>query len=162
MAHVYIGIGSNIDKHLHIPQILTELKQYFGDIEVSPVYQTQAVGFEGEDFYNLVVGLQTKMTPYQMHKTLRQLEADHQRVRETENQFISRTLDLDQLLNDDLQIQDGVIHIPNPDILEYPFVLKPLTDIAANVLHPSENKTIGQLWNEFNKENLKMDVVTQL
>mgnify|MGYP001814830872 FL=1 len=55
MAQVYIGIGSNIDKHLHIPQVLQELKLQFGNIDISPLYQTTAVGFEGEDFYNLVV-----------------------------------------------------------------------------------------------------------
>jgi 2-amino-4-hydroxy-6-hydroxymethyldihydropteridine diphosphokinase len=162
MAQVYIGIGSNIDKHLHIPQVLQEFKLQFGQIDISPLYQTPAVGFEGEDFYNLVVGLSTRMTPHQLHKTLREIEAHHQRVRFTENQFISRTLDLDQLLYDDLQIKDNMLQIPNPDILDYAFVLKPLADIAANVMHPSLHKSIKQLWDEFDKSRLNMAVVTDL
>ena len=162
MAQVYIGIGSNIDKHLHIPQVLQELKLQFGKIDISPLYQTPAVGFEGEDFYNLVVGLSTPMTPHQLHKTLREIEAHHQRVRLTENQFISRTLDLDQLLYDDLQIKDDLLQIPNPDILDYAFVLKPLADIAANAMHPSLHKSIQQLWDEFDKSRLNMAVVTDL
>ena len=162
MAQVYIGVGSNIDKHLHIPQVLKELRQQFGKIDISPLYQTPAIGFEGEDFYNLVVGLNTQLTPHQLHKVLRQIEAHHQRVRVSENQFISRTLDLDQLLFDDFQIKDDSIEIPNPDILDYAFVLKPLADVAGKVIHPSLNKSIQQLWNEFDKSSLKMTVVSNL
>ena len=160
MAQVYIGIGSNIDNQLHIPQALKELEQLLGELTISPIYQTPAVGFEGEDFYNLVVGVNTDLSPQEVFKILRQLEADHQRVRESENQFISRTLDLDQLLYDDLQIEDGSIHIPNPDILDYAFVLKPLVDIAGEALHPALNKSLQQLWNEFEKNELMMEVVT--
>ena len=54
MHRVFIGIGSNIDRHIHIPQVLCELQELLSRMEISPVYQTSAVGFEGEDFYNLV------------------------------------------------------------------------------------------------------------
>ena len=162
MAQVYVGVGSNIDKHLHIPKVLKELKQQFGKLDISPLYQSPAVGFEGEDFYNLVVGLNTQMTPHQLHKVLRQIEANHQRVRVGENQFISRTLDLDPLLFDDLQIKDDLVEIPNPDILRYAFVLKPLADIADDVIHPDLHKSIHQLWKEFDKSTLKMTVVNDL
>ena len=159
MSQVYIGIGSNIDKHIHIPQALLDLQQLFGRLIISPTYQTPAVGFEGDDFHNLAVGVSTSLTPQEIFKILRQIEANHQRLRVSENQFISRTLDLDQLLYDDLQIEDGSIHIPNPDILNYEFVLKPLVDIAGNYLHPTLNKSLQQLWNEFDKDGLEMKVV---
>ena len=162
MTQVYIGIGSNIDKRLHIPRALEELKLQFGRIDISPLYQTPAIGFEGEDFYNLVAGFNTHITPHELHSVLRQIEASHQRVRVSENQFISRTLDLDPLLYGDLQIKDELIHIPNPDILEYAFVLKPLADIAGHAIHPDLNKSIEQLWDEFNKPTFAMKVVTDL
>ena len=56
MAKVYVGIGSNIDKHIHIPQVIKELADKFGEIQVSPIYETAAEGFMGDDFHNLVVG----------------------------------------------------------------------------------------------------------
>ena len=157
MAKVYIGIGSNIDKHLHIPKVLQELQDKFNELEISPIYQTSAIGFEGEDFYNLVVGLTTNLSPVEMYDQLRQLEAEHDRERYSENQFVSRTLDLDQLLYDDLQIDDGKICIPNPDIVDYVFVLKPLVDIAPEVIHPALQLSMQQIWQQskFNISELK-------
>ena len=157
MAKVYIGIGSNIDKHLHIPKVLQELQDKFNELEISPIYQTSAIGFEGEDFYNLVVGLTTNLSPVEMYDQLRQLEAEHDRERYSENQFVSRTLDLDQLLYDDLQIDDGKICIPNPDIVDYAFVLRPLVDIAPEVIHPTLQLNMRQIWQQskFNISELK-------
>ena len=164
MAMVYIGIGSNIDKHIHIPKILQELHELFGELKISPIYQTAAIGFEGEDFYNLTVGLQTDMSPQQMYAQLRQLEAVHERERNSVNQYISRTLDLDQLLYDDQQINDGKVIIPSPDILEYAFVLKPLADIAADLVHPVLQISMRQLWDQadFHSVELKQVSLTDL
>lgn len=151
MARVYIGIGSNIDKHLHIPRVIGELQARFGDVTVSPIYQTAAVGFEGQDFYNLVVGVDTELTPLEMFTYLRELEAVHERKRTSGNQFIARTLDLDQLLYDDEEIEDGSISIPHDDIINYAFVLKPLADIAGELVHPVLQVSIRSLWENFDQ-----------
>ncbi len=156
MARVYIGIGSNIDKHLHIPRVIAELQTEFGEIAVSPVYRTTAVGFEGEDFYNLVVGLNTRQTPREMFHYLRSLEAAHERRRTSGNQFVARTLDLDQLLYDDQQIHDGKLSIPHDDIVQYAFVLKPLADIAPDLIHPVLQKSMQSLWQEFDQNSNPM------
>ena len=159
MAQVYVGIGSNIDKHIHIPRVLQDLRYQFGELKISPIYQTKAVGFEGADFYNLVVGFTAHLSPQQIYAALRELEADHQRARSSVNQFISRTLDLDQLLYDDLQIIDGKVIIPSPDILEYAFVLKPLVDIAADYIHPRLRISLRDLWEGFDKEAVELTLV---
>ena len=156
MARVYIGIGSNIDKHLHIPEVIQELQAKFGELHVSPIYQTTAVGFDGEDFYNLVVGLDTQLNPQEVFEYLRALEAAHGRKRTLGNQFIARTLDLDQLLYDDLQIDDGKLSIPHDDIIQYAFVLKPLADIAGGVIHPVLQKSIQSLWDDFDQQKGNM------
>ena len=152
MARVYVGIGSNIDKHIHVPKVIEELRHRFGELKISPVYQTKATGFDGEDFYNLVVGFSTELSPQEIYTTLRAIEAEHQRARNSVNQFVSRTLDLDQLLYDDLQVDDGRIIIPSPDILEYAFVLKPLVDIAAELIHPTLHLSMQELWQQFDHE----------
>ena len=156
MARVYIGIGSNIDKHLHIPRVIEELQAEFGEVTVSPIYQTTAVGFEGEDFYNLVVAINTQLTPQEMFYYLRSLEDAHDRKRTNSNQFVARTLDLDQLLYDDQRIEDGTLSIPHEDIIRYAFVLKPLADIAPDLLHPILQKSMQLLWEEFDQRSMQM------
>ena len=152
MARVYIGIGSNIDKHIHIPRVIKELRAKFGNVIISPIYKTAAVGFSGEDFFNLVVGIDTEMNPVEVFEYLRELETAHDRRRTSGNQFIARTLDLDQLLYDDKQIEYGKISIPHDDIINYPFVLKPLADIAGDLVHPELQVSIKSLWENFDKQ----------
>ena len=158
-VRVYIGIGSNINKHIHIPQVINELAAEFGEIQVSPIYQTSAEGFKGDDFYNLVVGVDTDISPYQMRQYLRDLEASHDRVRDSKNQFISRTLDLDQLMYGTMQINQDGVHVPSSDITNYAFVLKPLVDIAGEVIHPTLRRTLAKLWERFDKSEVRMERV---
>ena len=159
MVKVFIGIGSNIDKHIHIPQVIEELAERFGDIQVSPVYQTAAEGFSGDDFYNLVVGVDTDMAAKEVRLYLRELEAQHSRVRDSKNQFISRTIDLDQLLYGNQIINSEGVHVPSSDITNYAFVLKPLTDIAAHSVHPVLRVKFIQLWEEFDKNQTSLKQV---
>lgn len=159
MTRAYIGIGSNIDKRFHIIKVLEELAQEFEQLQVSPVYQTAAEGFNGEDFYNLVVGLETALSPFEMYSRLREIEASHLRIRMSQNQFISRTLDLDQLMYADHIIAEQHVVLPSPDIVEYAFVLKPLFDIVPDLIHPGLNKSIAQLWQEFDKTELQLQRV---
>ena len=159
MVKVYIGVGSNIDKHIHIPRVIEELTEQFGDIQVSPIYQTKAEGFDGEDFYNLVIGINTDMSAHEVRHYLRELEASHGRVRDSKNQFISRTIDLDQLMYGNQTINHGGVHVPSSDITNYPFVIKPLLDIAPDLIHPVLRVSFAQLWKRFEKDDVKLEEV---
>jgi len=159
MARVYVGVGSNIDKRFHIIKVLDELTQEFGRVDVSPIYQTAANGFEGEDFYNCVVGFETSFTPIGMFNRLREIEASHLRIRMSQNQFISRTLDLDQLLYADWIVNEPHVELPSADITKYPFVLKPLFDIAPDLIHPQLHVSIRQIWQDFDKTQLNLTMV---
>jgi len=148
MTRVFVGVGSNIDKHLHINQVLFELSERFDNLQASPVYETEAVGFVGDSFYNLVVAFDTDLQPDEVFAYLRALEAAHGRRRTSANQFVPRTLDLDQLLYGDQQIDTDTVKVPNDDILKYPFVLKPLVDISGDMICPGRDCSFRTLWQQ--------------
>ncbi|MGZ5000123.1 MAG: 2-amino-4-hydroxy-6-hydroxymethyldihydropteridine diphosphokinase, partial [Methylomonas sp.] len=77
MTTGYISIGSNIDKEIHIPSSLKALRELFGDLVISSIYETEPVGFVGDKFYNLVVGFESALTAKEVAKLLRQIELDH-------------------------------------------------------------------------------------
>lgn len=148
MARVYVSIGSNIDKESNIRSAIAVLRQKFGRLVVSTVYQTEAVGFDGEDFHNLVVGFDTQRTPTTVADVLRGIENDHRRDRD-ENRFGPRTLDLDLLLYDDLVVDQNGLQLPRDEITRYAFVLCPLAEIAGDLRHPRSGKPLRELWEDF-------------
>lgn len=145
----YISIGSNIDKEAHIPCCLNTLKKLFGPLVISSIYESEAVGFVGGVFHNLVVGFDSDLGAKQVAQILRQIELEHGRSRQSQK-FSSRTLDLDLILyGDDILQEDGLI-LPRPEIEEYAFVLEPLAEIASSLKHPVSGKTYAQIWQEAN------------
>jgi len=154
MTTGYISIGSNIDKEKHIPSSIRALQDAFGELDVSSLYQTAAMVFEGDDFYNLIVRFNTDLEARQVGKMLRQIELDHGRSRNSQK-FSSRTLDLDLILFGDQVIHDGRLQIPRDEIEKYAFVLEPLAEIAGEETHPVSGKSYRQMWDEFDKSALQ-------
>lgn len=154
----YISIGSNIDKESNIPSSLIALEAAFGALQISSIYETEPVGFVGDSFYNLVVGFESELGAKEVAKTLRQIELDHGRSRESQK-FSARTLDLDLLLYGDQIISDGRLRIPRDEIEHYAFVLEPLAEIAAAKRHPISGKTYRELWERFDKQGLRRSKV---
>jgi len=146
MTQVYLGIGSNIDRETNIRDGLLEIQSCYGELTLSPVYETEAFGFEGDDFYNLVVGLKIELPIHELAHDLREIEFKFGRSR-NETRYSSRTLDVDLLLFGDQE--NDKYHVPRSDITEFGFVLKPLSDIAPNLKHPVTGETMTQLWNKF-------------
>lgn len=150
MASIYISIGSNIDAEQHIRGAIDVLRETYGTLKISSVYESEAIGFEGDNFLNLVVGLHTDQTVPEVLDTLHDIENRFGRVR-TGPRFSSRTLDLDLLLYDDLVLQDQGIDIPREEITQNAFVLQPLAEIAPQLEHPQQKLTMQELWQQFDK-----------
>lgn len=150
MAIVYLGLGSNIDAGKNLRLAVGELRRLFGDLVVSPVYESRPVGFDGPDFLNLVVALTTDSTPLEV---LEQIERIHQLAGRSRgpDKFSSRPLDIDLLLYGDEVDPDPPLRLPRRDILEHSFVLRPLADIAPDAVHPVTGRTIGDHWREFDR-----------
>ncbi len=150
MARVYISLGSNIDRDVLTRAGVASLRAHYGDLILSSVYESEAVGFEGEDFYNMVIGLDTDEDVLDVAQRLHQIEDEHGRDR-SGPRFSSRTLDLDLLLYDDLVLSEGKLELPRDEILERAFVLWPLAEIDPEAVHPVVKKTYAELWAAFDK-----------
>ena len=147
MPRVYLGLGSNVDPETNLRLGVDELRRRFGDLEVSDVYRNPAVGFDGDDFLNLVVGLTTDETPRAIHEQIEEIHSLSGRER-GKARFSSRTLDIDILLYGEL-VQDAPPPLPRDDILEYSFVLRPLAELAPDLVHPLTGRTFADHWREF-------------
>jgi 2-amino-4-hydroxy-6-hydroxymethyldihydropteridine diphosphokinase len=154
MPKGYISIGSNIDRDKNILASLRALEHNFGMLTISSIYESEAVGFTGDAFYNLVVGFSSELGVKEVAKLLRQIELDNGRTRDSQK-FSARTLDLDLILYDDLILNDGRLRIPRDEIERYAFVLEPLAEIAPTLKHPISHLSYAELWEKFDKTNLK-------
>lgn len=144
---VFLSFGSNIDRENNISGGLDALAKQFGQVRLSPVYESEAVGFDGEPFLNLVAEIYTRLSVGDLAQVLRDIEADHGRQR-GEKKFSSRTLDIDILTYDDLVGEYDGVSLPRDEILKHAFVLRPLADLAPQQLHPQLKKSYAALQQE--------------
>lgn len=148
MPRVYIGIGSNIDRENSIRGAVRELAAHYAPLTLSPVYESKAHGFKGENFYNLVAGFDSVESIERIKETLSHIESRFGRSCR-ENRFSARTLDLDLLLYDDIVRHDNQVNLPHPDIQRYAFVLRPLVDIVPDLRHPETGLACARMWEQF-------------
>lgn len=156
MATIYISLGSNINREQNTRAGINALKQAFGKLRLSSVYESEAVGFDGDAFYNMVIACEVSTPVQQTNQILREIEDANGRDR-SGPKFSSRTLDLDLLLYDDLILDEHGLKLPRGEILKNAFVLWPLAEIAPQLKHPKTATCYADLWAAFdkNKESLQ-------
>lgn len=148
MPRIWVSLGSNIDREAHIRAAVSELARLLGEGLVSPVYETEAEGFEGPAFYNLVTGYETDRPPAELIALFRELEERLGRER-SDAKFDSRTIDIDLLTWGDMIAEVSGKQLPRNDIANYAFVLRPLSDLAPDEDHPALHKSYRRMWEEF-------------
>ena len=147
---VYIGIGSNIDREANVRAAVQALRKRFGRLTLSNVYESEPIGFEGENFYNLGAALDTDESPEVIVALLHDIERQLGRKRSASH-FASRTIDLDLLLYGDMVRDDATLRVPRPEVTDYACVLRPLSELAPGTRHPGNGETFTTLWARFDK-----------
>lgn len=142
MIQVCLGLGSNVEPERNLRAAVATLAGALGDFALSPVYRSQAVGFEGDAFLNLVALGYTERTIAELLELIEELHAAAGR-RRGGSRFAARTLDVDLLSYGGAV--DPALGVPRSDITRYDFVLVPLTDLAPNFQHPLTGEAVSGL-----------------
>lgn len=158
MAIVFVGLGSNIEPEQNLGLAVSELRQKYGALEVSSVYRSASLGFDGDDFLNLVVGFRSEDEPAEICEEIERLHNLAGRSRGSDK-WAARPLDIDLLLYNDRIIDEHPVRVPRSDILEYSFVLRPLAELAPELVHPVSGKTMLTHWQEFDASSHPLELV---
>lgn len=148
MERIFLSVGSNIERESNIPAGLRALRERFGPLTVSTLYECPAVGFEGDDFYNLVVAFDSGEPVLAVHEALHEIEDRFGRDR-SQPKFSPRTLDIDLLLYGGRILREGKLVLPRPEIERVAFVLAPLAELAPIRVHPVSGESFTAMWATF-------------
>ncbi len=147
MIPVVVGLGSNIDPERHLAAALRRLRNHpdLGVVATSRIYRSKPVGAPGTpDFLNAAVLVRTDLSPPELRRVLRGIEADLGRIRGPDPNA-PRTIDLDLLLHGDLVEDFGGWEVPDPNLARHPHVALPAADVAPELRHPIEGTTLEEL-----------------
>ena len=144
MPRVFVSIGTNLERERNLRLAVAELDAAFDNVALSAVYETVAVGFLGDAFFNLAAGFDTPMGLDELVDRLRAIETRCGRVR-VEKRYGPRSMDIDVLTYGD-HISDGdALEIPRSEMLSQAYVLRPLAELAPDARHPSLGESYAEL-----------------
>jgi len=155
MTHLILSIGSNVDAQKNIAQAIGSLRNEFGDLTQSTVYESEAVGFSGDNFLNLTLTTKTDRPLEQIANLLKELEDSLGRDR-TQARFSDRTIDIDILIYGDERGTECGLSLPREEILKGAFVLKPLAETHPELQHPDTGQCYRELWEQFDQDSQKL------
>jgi 2-amino-4-hydroxy-6-hydroxymethyldihydropteridine diphosphokinase len=147
VTQLLVAAGSNIDPLANLRRALDVLDRHFAPLRLSRAYSNPPVGFAGEDFVNLVVAFDSDHPVTDVLARLHEAEAACGRPRNAPK-WAPRSMDLDILLQGDRVLQSDELTLPRPDLLRRPYMLGPAAEIAPDLLHPTEQRPLAELWRE--------------
>lgn len=150
MHQVLVSLGSNLGNRFENLQIAINFlfEEVGAVLKISSVYETPAMGFDGDEFLNCAILLETEYEPDAVLKIVLNIESKMGRTRIPQNGYVSRPIDIDLLFFDNRIIKTEKLQIPHPEIHNRKFVLLPLHDIAGTWEHPVFQKKISELLEE--------------
>ncbi len=147
LAIVYLNLGSNLgDRLQNLKMAIKKIEEsdFISIQKISPVYETDPVGYEDQPrFLNLVVLAETALKPLLLLDCL--LDIEKKMGRKKEKKWRPRNIDMDILLYDDLIVNSDRLILPHPQMHQRRFVLVPLTQVNPNLLHPLLKKNVEEL-----------------
>lgn len=147
MTRIYLGVGSNTHRDHHLRRGLDALEQLLGPLQLSPVFESDAVGILATRFYNMVVAADCTLELADLNAALKAIEAACGRREQSMPGRI--TLDIDILLYGELAGRHADVQLPRPEIYRNAFVLWPLALLAPELRVPGGEQTVGALWQDW-------------
>ena len=154
MSTVYLGLGTNLgDKEVQLRTAVNEIEKRIGRIMIlSAFYTTIPWGFTSEHtFLNAACAVETSLNPYELLSVTQDIEKNLGRNHKSvDHHYADRLIDIDILFFDQIIIHEADLQIPHPLLTKRDFVLKPLVEIAPDLVHPINHLTIRKLWQGIN------------
>lgn len=154
MSTVYLGLGTNLgDKEVQLRTAVNEIEKRIGRVmTLSAFYTTIPWGFTSEHtFLNAACAVETFLDPYELLSVTQDIEKNLGRKHKSvDHHYADRLIDIDILFFDQIIIHEADLQIPHPLLTKRGFVLKPLVEIAPDLVHPINHLTIRKLWQGIN------------
>ena len=144
---IYLSLGSNVgDRINNLQQAINRIFETIGDVvSISSVYKTASWGFESDYFYNICIKIDTFYATREVLNQLLVIEESLGRIRTVSQGYQARTIDLDVILSSEGVIDKEDLKVPHPAMPDRIFVLKPLADIAGDVIHDQLQVSVKEL-----------------
>jgi len=145
MARAFVAVGSNIEPEENVRKGLTRLAARMDVRGISILYRTAPLERPEQDaFVNGVIEVETALSPRDLRAVLRSIETECGRVRGNDR-YAARTLDLDVVVYDDLEVSEEGLVLPDPDIPARPFLALPLAELAPDMALAGDGRTMSEL-----------------
>lgn len=158
MTTVSLSLGSNIDRYRHINRGLNALEAVFGPLILSPVYESEAVGFDGSAFLNMMAAIETERSLTEVVQILKDIEDANGRDR-SGPKFSARTLDIDVVTYGEVCGELDGLEMPRPELFKNAFVALPLADIWPDRKVPGRDLTYLELWQQEGNHQQSLNAV---